>query len=345
MLSPGSDIPPYVADIRAQPSALETLLRTGLPPDCQTLLRSIASFDRIVLTGMGSSLHGLYPTFLRLAAAGLPVWCEETAELLGFHHGLIAGNTLLWIASQSGESAEVAELLSRLPRTGGPTVLAATNDLDSSLAAAAHAVIPLLSGPEHTVGTRSYVNTIALGALSTAAALGEEVEPELATAPDRIAQYLDDWDSQLESISAVIPGSPTFVLGRGASLGSARAGALILKEASRCPAEGMSVPQFRHGPLEMADPTVTALIFAGSPTDQVLNEQMRVSLHSTGARCVWIDADPRVEPSITTPQLLGRDARPLAEILPVQLLTVVLAERAGEEPGRFRQIDKITSAL
>lgn len=345
MLEPVPETPPYVSDIRAQPAALEHLLLAGIPRDVRALLGNITAFDRIVLTGMGSSLHGLYPTFLRLAAAGLPVWCEDAAELLGYHHGLITSSTLLWITSQSGESAEVTELLDRLTLSGGPTILAVTNDLDSSLGAAAHAALPLHSGPENTVGTRSYLNTLAACAIATSVALGEPTESQLPSAPERIASYLDAWDDHLTQIGDAVPTPPTFILGRGSSLASARTAALIIKEAARCPVEGMSAPQFRHGPLEMADHDLTALVLAGSNGERVLNAQMRTDLRATGARCVWVDAESSLEPAIATPRLSGRDSRVLAEILPMQLLTVVLAERSGREPGRFRQIDKITRTL
>ena len=35
--------------------------------------------------------------------------------------------------------------------------------------------------------------------------------------------------------------------------------------------------------------------------------------------------------------------RPLVEILPLQSLTIVMAQRAGLEPGKFFHIGKITS--
>ena len=168
---------------------------------------------------------------------------------------------------------------------------------------------------------------------------------DISEAPGRLATYLDDWDRWIDEIGTAIPDTPTFVLGRGMSLGSARTGALIIKEAARRPVEGMSVPQFRHGPLEMADSSVTALLLAGGDDDRVLNEHMRRDLWVTGAQCVWIDTEPDLHSSITMPNLRGRLARPLAEILPLQLLTVVLAQRLGQEPGEFRQIEKITRSL
>jgi glutamine---fructose-6-phosphate transaminase (isomerizing) len=344
-VEPAHHAPPYVSDIRAQPAALDGMLAQRIPAESADLLQRLSSFDRIVLTGMGSSLQGMYPSFVRLAAAGLPVWFEDTAELLGYQHGLVTERSLLWVTSQSGESAESTELLDRLAGARRPTVLAVTNDLTSTLASAATAVLPLHSGDERTVGTRSYLNTLAMCANATSIALHETPDPDIGGAPAHLAEYLDAWDQHIDEIGTAVPGTPTFLLGRGMSLGSARTGALITKEAARCPLEGMSVPQFRHGPLEMADPSVTALLLAGGDDDRNRNEIMRRDLEATGARCVWIDAEPDLHPSIAMPLLQGRLTRPMAEILPLQLLTVVLAQRLGREPGEFRQIGKITRTL
>lgn len=339
------DVSPYVADIRDQPEALTTLFEADIPAATRALLADLDRFDRIVMTGMGASLHAMYPAYLRLAAAGMPVWCEETAELLGIQHGLTTASTLLWVASQSGESAEVAELLDRLAAVGGPVVLGVTNDVSSSLADGADEVLPLHSGPEHTVGTRSYLNTLAAMALATNVALASVPEGDLRAAPQVIHSYLEDWDGRLADIDRAVPGPPTFVLGRGPSLGSARAGALVIKEAARCAVEGMSVPQFRHGPLEIADSGITVLLMAGVTADRGANESMRDNLVATGARCVWVSPDAHAEPTIAAPALTSLDARPLGEIVPAQLLSVVLARRQGTEPGSFRHVDKVTRTL
>ena len=66
--------PPYIADIRSQPEALQRLLDQGLPAPAQGLLQRLPTFGRVIMTGMGASLHALYPGFLALAAAGVPVW-------------------------------------------------------------------------------------------------------------------------------------------------------------------------------------------------------------------------------------------------------------------------------
>lgn len=335
--------PPYLQDIRAQPEALARLLDAGLPGESRELLADIGSFGRIVLTGMGASLFALHPAFLRLADAGLPVWCVETAELLGPAGGLVTSDTLLWVTSQSGASAEVGALLDGLG-SARPRVLGMTDDVDSPLGRAADVVVELHSGDERTVSTRSYVNSLAAAALAVSCALGRAADPSLRDAPARLAGYLADWDAHRDALAAAVPEETIFLLGRGASLAAALTGALITKEAARTAVEGMSAPQFRHGPLELAGPGVAALVLAGDPADAPRNRRLVDDLAAVGANAVWLDT--AVDPGAPAlPRLEGPDSRPLAEILPMQLLSVVLAERRGAEPGAFRQIGKVTTTL
>lgn len=310
------------------------------------MLRAGRAFERIVLTGMGSSLQGMYPAYLRMAAAGLSVWIVDTADLLDVGQGLIAGRTLVWATSQSGEAAEIVELLERIRGRPGVVILGMTNEPESTLGTSAQVIVPLHSGDEHTVATRSYLNTLASSSLAADAVLGTPGDPLLLQAPERIARYLEGWDDHLVSIAEAMPELPTFILGRAAALGTARMAGLTIKEASRHATEGMSVSQFRHGPLEMAGPGVTVIILAGDDAlDRRRNEQMRADLISSGARCVWLDAEPVIHPSISTPLLTSTTTRPLGDIVPLQLLTIVLAERNGAEAGRFRQIGKVTRVL
>ena len=338
-----SATPPYLSDIRAQPDALARLLQNGLSRECRQLLTRMKQFDRIVLTGMGSSLQGCWPLYLRLAEAGLPVWWVETAELLGPAGGLLTPRTLLWIVSQSGASAEVTALLAQLP-VPRPQVLGTTNDTASTLAQSADAVLELHSGAEHTVSTKSYVNTLAALALAGDVITDATPEPELQRAPNGLAEYLTDWPAHQAALDAAVPEKTIFVLGRGASLAAANTGALIIKEAAKHPVEGMSAPQFRHGPLELARPGVAVVLLAGSPAHHANNQALFHDIGGAGANAIWLAADAPGEPH-RLPVLGGSTGRTIAEILPLQVLSVVLADRAGLEPGAFQRIGKVTQQL
>lgn len=335
--------PGYLQDIHRQPEALEHVLAAGLAPDVRALLERAGQFDRIVMTGMGASLFGQYPSFLRLANAGWPVWSIETAELLGPARGLITERTLLWITSQSGGTAEVVALLDQLP-VRPAAILGVTNDPASPLASGASTVLELHSGAENTVSTRSYLNTLVASALATAHILGEPADRELAPAPERVAAYLKDWDRHKAAVDHALPESTMFILGRGASLAATLTGSLIIKEAAGRSVEGLSVPQFRHGPLEMASPDLSVILLAGDPVDHELNAAMRRDLTSFGARVAWVDTTVETT-DLGMPNLPGPVARPIAEMIPLQLLSVVLAERADHEPGTFYKIGKVTRSL
>jgi glutamine---fructose-6-phosphate transaminase (isomerizing) len=267
----------------------------------------------------------------------------ETAELLGEADNLVTAGTLLWITSQSGRSAEVAALLDRVSARL-PIVLGFTNDTASPLAESSSAVVELHSGPEHAVGTRSYVNSLAAHARAAAVALERELPAEMSEAPVVLAEYLGRWDEHIAAWESAVSEPILFALARGASLAAARTGALIIKEAAKAPIEAMSAPQFRHGPLEMADERLCVILLPGGAADARLNQRLATDLAAFGANVVTL-ALPGRDNGPEVPGLSSDDARPLGEILPFQILSVVLAERLGYEPGAFRQIGKVTTTL
>jgi glucosamine--fructose-6-phosphate aminotransferase (isomerizing) len=338
---------PYFADIQAQPEALERLLSAGVPSTLEPLLGAIGSFDRIILTGMGSSLNALYPSFLRMASAGLPVWHEDTAELLINIKGRIKGKTLFWIASQSGESAEIAQLLNELGIIDGEiTILGFTNYPESNLGVRSNFVFNIECGPENTVSTKSYLNTLLAAGIATSVALKEAIDPGIVKAPEILKTYLENWKQCYEALDTKIQQETIFIIGRGDSMASARTGSLIIKEASRESLESLTTAQFRHGPLEMASKDVAVLILEGYDVQRSLNSMMYEDLIKLKANPIWISSEANpLHSGVSAPLLSSPLTRPMSEIIVMQILTLVLANRKGDEPGKFRQISKITTIL
>ncbi|GIV64305.1 MAG: glucosamine--fructose-6-phosphate aminotransferase [Bellilinea sp.] len=338
---------PYVQDILSQPQALRAALQ-GYPSQA---LKSLAAdllnakIDRILITGMGASLNGSYPSVLRLSRLPLPVQWVETSELAHFTGGQITPRTLLWVISQSGRSAEIVRLLEICREKRAAALLAVTNETDSPLAAAADFLLPLNAGAEYTVSTRTYLNTLAVMGLAATQILDEPFEPALDAfyaAADSAESYLARLEDHRQSFSALAKNLQNLLLvGRGSSLAAVFNGALVLKEAAKFYAEGMSAAQFRHGPFELVDHHFYAAVFGGDEPARRLNLNLANDILRHGGQAVWIDSQP--EDSLTT-WMIPPSApltRPVLEILPVQVLSIVLAELRGVVPGQFRHLGKV----
>jgi glucosamine--fructose-6-phosphate aminotransferase (isomerizing) len=333
----------YVQDILSQPDRLHAVARArpwqvaheGLSGD----------FDRIVMTGMGASLFALHPAWQQLVRAGERAWLIETGELLHTLDGLVTDQTLVIAASQSGSSAEIVRLAER--HSPGSTLVGLTNEPNSPLGERADVTIEIHAGQEHAVSTRSYINTVGAAAGLVDALIGAgDPTQALHCAADALEDYLRTWQERI-GVLAYTVGLPErlFVIGRGASLAAAGCGALILKEASKWPAEALSAGQFRHGPLELADGRLTAIILAGhTDEDRGRNRRLALDLQRFGGHVVWADAPANAHATLL-PLASDSDGlgRAVAEIVALQLVSVSIAQQSGVEPGVFRHLEKVTT--
>jgi len=336
---------PYLRDLLDQPRALAATL-ANLPAN----LGPAAALDRprVVLTGMGSSLHALHPLLLRLVAAGRTACMVETAELVHSQPALLDARTLVIAVSQSGRSAETLQLLdliAALSPAARPLCIGVTNTPDSPLALRADAVVPTHAGPEFSVSCKTYLATLValewLGALLLRADL-PALRSILAPAPDLVAAYLANWSDHVRELTPLLADTRSlFLTGRGASLAATCAGALILKESTRQHAEGMSAPAFRHGPLEMTSPALTLLAYEGESATADLNRHLVTDVRAAGGVAALIG--PSADFAALRLPTVSSSLRPLLEMLPAQMVSLTLALRANREPGRFERATKVTT--
>ncbi len=337
----------YLRDILDQPRALAATLEQLEVPDELAILAARlreGKIKRVLLTGMGASFHALYPLFLRLNAYGYTALAVETSELVHWLHRWFEPETLIIAVSQSGQSAEVVRLIEE--NHGRAAIVAVTNAADSALALRANASILTRAGKEFSVSCKTYVTALMalhlLGGLLCAAPAGQ-TRQELAQAAPAVASYLRRWKEHVlgmkEELGQI---GHLFLLGRGSSLAAAGEGALIVKEAARVHAEGMSGAAFRHGPLEMVNSESFAVVFAGAEATSALQAKLRDDIRRAGSKTAWIAEDALPGPWNLPKTPAG--VQPMLEILPVQMMTLALAAEAGIEAGRFARISKITTA-
>src|SRR5229473_2479468 len=104
----------YLKDVLDQPQALtDTLASLKVSPPLEKLAKRLGKngFERIVLTGMGSSFHALHPLNLTFVGQGLTPVMVETSELVHYKRRFFDPRTLVIAVSQSGRSAEAVRLL------------------------------------------------------------------------------------------------------------------------------------------------------------------------------------------------------------------------------------------
>ena len=339
---------PYVQDILSQANSVKDALTKFDATSFKALTQPIqrGDFDRIVITGMGGSLFASYPIWLQLVDAGLPAYWIDCAELIHHARPIVTKRALVWITSQSGYSAEIVAAL-EIVKQAGATILATVNDLGSPLAQVAQYQIPIHAEVEKTVSTRTYVNTLAVSQLAVLTLTNGNIQKgldELNFTANGMADYLADWETHLRAMKERIVPTPNLILlGRGASLAAAYTGALILGEASKVAAIGMQAGEFRHGPMELASPNLTALILAGSHETQEHNIRLHKDLNEADAHAIWITTPDgtQLEPQLLMPPAIGIGIS-LAEIIPIQMLTIHMASENGIEPGKFFRSGKVT---
>jgi glucosamine--fructose-6-phosphate aminotransferase (isomerizing) len=339
---------PYIADILAQPEALRAAVNSFSPvkllPICDQL--QSGSFDRLILSGMGSSFYAAYPAYLRLSHLPLPVLLLNGAELLHSLQPAIGERSLLWLNSQSGKSAELVNLTAAIKSQPPAAMLACVNDLTSPLAQAAQVCLPIHAGEEATVSTKTYINMLAVNLLVTEYLMSGNIEAlksELLAAADAMQLYLARWQTLIPELDDLVGDFETLmILGRGTSLSAVWNGSLINKEAAKCAFEGMQAADFRHGPLELAAPGFTALIFAGAPKTRALNRALALEIMEYGGRALWVDQTLDAGFATILISETSEHVRPLVEILPLQMLTLVMAQRKGIQVGHFRHVGKVT---
>jgi len=336
---------PYVRDILAQARVLTPSIdrmaaacRKGALPSA--LER--ASYDRIVLTGMGSSYWALHPLFLRLIGSRQNAWLIETSELLSDAPALYQeGRPLIVAASQSGASGEIVHMLRA--RSDRCTIVGLTNEPEGPLAKEAAASLVSDVGPEATVSCKTYLACLAAQSLLGDLLLGAPPEAShLLAAAEAVAGYLEHWQTHVENMQSELKGiRQVYLAGRGGSLAAACTGGLIIKESTHVPAEGMSSGAFRHGPLEMIGAQTMLVVFSGTGAGESLNAGLFEDAIRLGGKAALVRQ--AAGPGAWNIAETAVNALPMLEILPIQMMTLALGHLQGRTPGEFSHSRKVTT--
>ena len=306
----------------------------------------VSKRSRIVFAGMGSSHFASYETWESFSRMGIPAWWLPASELIDVGAGLLTPGTLLCLTSQSGESAEVTQVLKQFDLSQ-IEVLGITNDPQSNLAQHSNYLVDLKAGPEATVSTKTYLNTLAAMKLvfSEVSNSYEKSRTSLLRTVDAIENYISDIDSHIEIAENLFPHKKNYVcVGRGVAGASSQTAGLILKEAAKISIEGTTSASFRHGPIEISGPDLSVTFFDhGTEPHNALNIKLASELEASGSSVTWI-GDKGIGSKLPSPDRNGSDPR-ICDTLSFQTLSFALAARTGVQAGSFAYASKVTDTL
>ncbi len=345
----------YLDEILEQPAMLAALAH-GPDKETRQDLQELAAglqhgdIDRVLITGMGGSLHGAYPLYVQLAQClSVPVSLVDSSELVQQMPDMISVRSLMIAVSQSGESGEIVEL-TKLPGIRPATVISVTNQRQNSLADWAHVRLASLAGPEMTVSSKSYTGGFACLHVIGAALRGglPTACEEISQAAEACGQMLKDWQPEMSKVVQFLDAQvPLVYVGRGTSFGSAQTAALLTQEASKLHCTALSGGQFRHGPIELVRPGFQMVIFLGDLKTRDIDMALIHRITSLGGKVVAV-APAGLAPvaaagfHVFTYPDVALPLNPLMEAVFIQLLQIPLAEARGFVAGKFLNATKVT---
>ncbi|MEA1985943.1 MAG: glutamine--fructose-6-phosphate transaminase (isomerizing) [Candidatus Marinimicrobia bacterium] len=278
----------------------------------------------------------------------------EYASEYRYNNPIIPDDTLVFVISQSGETADTLGAL-REVKARGAKVMGITNVVGSTIARETDGGIYIYAGTEIGVAsTKAFTSqvtilsifSILLGRMKNLSPnYGNKFINSLRELPQLIKQTLK-LDNQIKKIAESIKDSTNALyLGRGIHFPLALEGALKLKEISYIHAEGYPAAEMKHGPIALIDENMPVIAIN---LNNYLHDKMVSNLEEVKARKGRIitiategdnSLDEISEFVIKIPKCFV-DLQPILVAIPLQLLAYHVAVLKNLDPDKPRNLAK-----
>src|SRR5271165_1035238 len=309
---------------------------------------------RVVFAACGTSWHAaMVGEYLIERLAHLPVEVEYASEFR-YRDAPLDDRTLVFVLSQSGETADTLGALREARRRGHPT-LAIVNTVGSTIAREADGGIYLHAGPE--VGVASTKAFSAQVVILTMLALhlgrlrhlsfpdGLAVLEAIESVPNLLGEVLKTESAIDKAAERVAAARSALFLGRDIHFPVALEGALKLKEISYIHAEGYPTAEMKHGPIALVDRETPCIFVAprGALHAKTLSNVEEVKARDGLIISVGTQGDQALAelsdvflPIPEAPEVI----QPLLAVVPLQLLAYHVARRRGCDIDKPRNLAK-----
>ncbi len=270
-----------------------------------------------------------------------------SASEMPYFEQFVNDRTALVAVSQSGETADVLEILERGKKSGAK-ILAMTNVESSSIARLADVHLPIQAGPEKAVAsTKATTAQIALLLLCAYADSSTVNDFEkclnrgrniLRSTAGNINDLLNPrYESYVKAVAEkIVQHDNLFIIGRGALYPIALEAAIKIQEVSYIHAQGFPAGEIKHGPIALIEAGTPCLVL-GNDTEIIANA---TELKSRGAMIIGIaDKDHELfDEWLKAPNC--EEGQAIATLIPVQILSYHLAILRGLNPDMPRNLAK-----
>ncbi|MFZ4777455.1 MAG: glutamine--fructose-6-phosphate transaminase (isomerizing) [Terrimicrobiaceae bacterium] len=310
--------------------------------------------ERIVLTGCGTTYHAaLAGEYMIESLAHIPVECEYASEFRYRNLPLIK-STLVFVMSQSGETADALAALHESQRKGHHT-LGICNNVASSIARESDGGIAMHAGPEIGVAaTKSFTSELVilcmvgllLGRIRNIShAEGLEIISWLERLPELVDRVLQ-LDGSIRLIAEKYYSARNFLfLGRQANFPIALEGALKLKEVSYISASGYPSAELKHGVIALINPETPSFFIA--PQDSVFEKNLsniqEVKARQGPVLAIGTEGDTQLERLCNDVILIPKTPdflTPILTAIPLQLFAYHMGVTLGCDVDKPRNLAK-----
>ncbi len=350
-------------EIMEQPESLTNLLRGRinfdpadiLLPELADAAEMLAKTERVIIVGMGTSLHAsAVGARMFEALARIPAEAENASEFR-YRDPVISPSTLVISVSQSGETVDTLAAMEEAKSRGAGLVAVTNNEL-SQAAVLANATLDIRAGAEIGVASTKCLTNSILALYLVASYMGRarglisggqvnQMVDDLARLPSLISRTLET-DNAVRQIARRLHRTNNYLyLGRGISYPVAMEGALKLKEISYCHAEGYQAGEMKHGPIALIDEDMPVVALAlqdrlypkmlGNIEEVKARDGRVIAIATEGDEDIAARADHVIHVP-PTPELLS----PLVSVIPLQLFAYHVAVTRGCDVDQPRNLAK-----
>ncbi len=336
-------------EIAEQPAVLERTMRAE-----REKYRRLGEFlrkkdiDLIVIVARGSSDNAsLFGRYLLEVTAGIPVSLAAPSVYTLYNAKLNLSRALVIGVSQSGEGADINQVLESAKAAGAYT-LGITNEADSTMAKIADEALLIHAGREKSVAaTKTYT-----GQMLHFYMLARELAgtgPEFERIPEYTAKALELRPDVEKIVERYVFMENCVVVGRGMNYGNSYELALKLMETCYVVAERFSSADFFHGPLAIVERRFPVVLFGPTGVTKSSSVDLLDRLHELNADCLAITNDPDIAKmapnSLILPPDIDEFLSPIPFIVPAQLFAALLSEAKGIDPDAPRSLSKVTKTI